>query len=337
MNKVLSPFLTALTVIVSVSPSPAKDKILSPRAKDAPVVLWSKPADISQQNLIYGQGGEQHQPHGPFTFIDEDMDGTTPKFNVRDADGTKWKAKLGIEAQPETAATRLAWAVGYFTNEDYLLPEFHVQNLPPKLKRGNNFRRPDGSFLNVRLKRSTKDMDKVASWKWMDNPFKTTRELNGLRVIQALLNNWDLKTENNGVFEGTLQGRPARVYMVTDWGASFGGTGLGASRANSKGNLKTFEHSKFITKTTPAHVSFATPSRPSLLRIFIPTEYFSRLGLEKIGRNIPRDHARWIGQQLAQLTPAQIRDAFRAANYSSSEVEAFASIVQTRIQELNKL
>ena len=32
---------------------------------------------------------------------------------VRDAKGVKWSVKLGIEARPEVAASRLVWAVGY--------------------------------------------------------------------------------------------------------------------------------------------------------------------------------------------------------------------------------
>ena len=34
-----------------------------------------------------------------------------PKFNVVDEDGVKWGVKFGNEAKPETAATRLVWAV----------------------------------------------------------------------------------------------------------------------------------------------------------------------------------------------------------------------------------
>ena len=35
----------------------------------------------------------------------------------------KWRVKLGVEARPETVASRLVWAVGYYANEDYFLPE----------------------------------------------------------------------------------------------------------------------------------------------------------------------------------------------------------------------
>src|SRR5579862_9062574 len=88
--------------------------------QNAKAALWRDPTDIASRDLIYGSGGAGHQPRGTFTFIQEDMDGSNPKFDVRDQDGVKWKVKLGAEARPEVAASRLVWAAGYFTNEDYL-------------------------------------------------------------------------------------------------------------------------------------------------------------------------------------------------------------------------
>jgi hypothetical protein len=49
-----------------------------------------------------------------FTFKEEDMTGTNPKFDVIDQDGVGWRVKMGLESRPETAASRLVWAVGYF-------------------------------------------------------------------------------------------------------------------------------------------------------------------------------------------------------------------------------
>ena len=114
------------------------------------------PEDIQTRNLFYGPGGKDHQPNGTkFTFVDEDMDGTNPKYNVKAEDGVKWKIKLGAEARPETAATRLVWAAGYFTQEDYFLPDVHVADLPAHLHRGQKLVGPGGDMRNVRLKRSS--------------------------------------------------------------------------------------------------------------------------------------------------------------------------------------
>ena len=62
-----------------------------------------------------------------------------------------------------------------------------------------------------------------------------------------------------------------------------------------------------------------------------------RMHMRWIGRNIPRNDVRWIAQILAQLSPEQIRDAFRAAGYKPYEVEGFSKVVEGRIALLSKL
>lgn len=295
--------------------------------------LWRNPTDIASRDLFYGPGGKKHQPHGPFTFVKEDLDGSNPKFIVRDREGVKWKIKLGAEARPETVASRLVWAVGYFTNEEYFLQDLRVDNVPARLHRGRSLVAPDGGMHNARLKRYLPGEKKIGNWHWRRDLFTGTRELNGLRVMMALINNWDLKDENNAVYDETHEGR--RIYMVSDLGASFGTTGR--RWKHDRGNLNSYSHSKFIRKVTPDYVNFSMPTRPSLpFSVNLP-EFIRRLELRWIGKNIPRADARWMGELLAQLSPAQIRDAFRAAGYSPREAEGFARVVEGRIAELSDL
>src|SRR5687768_17974595 len=77
-------------------------------------------------------------PQGPFTFVEEDKSGESPKFEVRDARGGLWKVKLGPEAQAETVSTRLVWAVGYFAEEAYYFDEVRISDLPT-LSRGRDY------------------------------------------------------------------------------------------------------------------------------------------------------------------------------------------------------
>jgi hypothetical protein len=125
--------------------------------------------------------------------------------------------------------------------------------------------------------------------------------------------------------------------MVSDLGASFGSTGFGATRAGSKGNLRAYSRSKFISRVTPEYVDFTVPTRPALVHLVYPPEFVRRLGLRWIGKHISRADARWIGELLARLSPDQIHDAFRAAGYSPQEVEAFSQVVEGRIGELKQL
>ena len=305
-------------------------------------VLWRNPDDIASRNLFYGPGGKEDEPHTTFTFLKEDLNGTNPKFDVRDQDGVKWKVKLGEEARPETVASRLVWAVGYFTNEDYFLPSLRVEEMPAHLqrKRARKLDFSSGLITNVRLKRYLKGEKKIGTWQWRHNPFTSTRELNGLRVMMALINNWDLKDENNAIYEEKDGAGPEgtqKIYMISDLGASFGTTGRRRSNSVSKGNLVSYSHSRFISKITPDYVDFNMPTRPSLALAVNPKEFFSRLHLRWIGKHIPRADAKWMGQLLGQLSPGQVRDAFRAAGYSPQEVDEFATVVEKRIGELNEL
>ncbi|HTW66851.1 MAG TPA: hypothetical protein VME17_19665 [Bryobacteraceae bacterium] len=299
--------------------------------------LWSEPKDIRSRNLFYGPGGENHVPHGPFTFVKEDLNGTNPKYDVRDRDGVKWKLKVGTEARPETVATRIVWAAGYHADEDYFLPEVTVSNLPADLHRGRKYISAGGVIHNVRLKR-TEEEKKEANWRWRENPFADTRELYGLRVLMAVINNWDLKNVNNAIREIRLpNGEEEQIYEVSDLGASFGSDGRERTHAESKGNLRSYENSKFLKKVRPEFVDFGVPARPSLIFLLDPHEFFMRLDLRWIGRRIPREDARWMGDLLGQLSRDQIRDAFRAAGYSGEQLDGFASVLEQRIKELKAL
>jgi len=302
--------------------------------------LWQNPGNIRSRNLFYGPGGKQDAPDTAYTFEKEDLDGTSPKFIVRDESGVRWKVKMGVEARPETVASRLVWSVGYYTSEDYLVPEIQVANLPTHLHRGQNFIAPRGTAHNARLKRYLEGETKIGIWKWRQNPFLGTKEFNGLRVMMALINNWDLKDDNNSVYRE--KGRGSRepgetIFMVSDLGASFGTAGLNWTEKISKGNLRSFSHSKFISKVAPEYVDFSAPARDSIIRIFDFPAYIKRLRLRWIGKRIPLADVRWVDRLLAQLSPDQIRDAFRAAGYTPEQVELFANVVQRRIAELGKL
>lgn len=294
--------------------------------------LWNQPTDIASRNLFFGPGGDAHQPGKTFTFVKEDPHGSNPKFTVKDENGVKWKVKLGDEAQPETAASRLLWAAGYYADEDYFVPALHVAGLEGQLKRGANLVQAGGTVLNVRLKRED-DRKKLGTWSWRHSSFRGTREFNGLRVMMALINNWDLKDENNAILEESGK----RIYEVSDIGATFGTNGVLLDKDKAKGNLHSFQNAKFITNITADHVSFGTPAMPSLPYVFNMWDYDRRERLRWIGKDIPRADAKWIGGILSQLSPAQLNDAFRASGYSQAQIDSFTWAMRLRIGELNSL
>jgi hypothetical protein len=187
------------------------------------------------------------------------------------------------------------------------------------LRRGREFVSPDGTVRNARLKRRLGDEKKIGNWKWDNNPFKGTREWYGLRVMMALISNWDLKDANNSIYQ--VKGdHPEQRYAVSDLGSS-----LGAPQFNYglRGDMKAYSQSKWIGNTSPEFVSFRVTDRVALAHW--------------VTQRIPVEDAKWIGRLLAQLSPDQIRDAFRAAAYSPAEVEGFTETVRRRIAELQKL
>jgi hypothetical protein len=295
-------------------------------------VIWRDPGRMASLNLLYGAGGKKHAPDlkGTFTFLKEDTQASSPKFDVVDRQGVQWKVKLGDEPQSETAATRFLWAAGYFVDEDYYLSEFTVTGLP-KLHRGESFVSPGGRIRGARLERKLADAEKLGTWDWFDNPFIDKRELNGLRVMMALLNNWDLKDVNNSIHE--IRGE--RRYMVSDLGASFGNTGNSFTR--SKSAPQEYADSKFIDKATSGLIDFVLHSRPFFLLAVNVPNYQARTKMEAITREIPRADAKWLGHRLSMLSGQQISDCFRAAGYPSDEIGIYAEAVRQRIAELNAL
>ena len=138
-SKALAVSAIVLILTLPTAGNGGEDTKINPHLKattgQGTPVLWRDPVDIASRNLYDGPGGKAHEPHGTFRFEKEDMQGTSPKFDVIDENGVKWRVKLGVEARPETAASRLVWAVGYFANEDYFMPVLHVQNMQ-RLHRG---------------------------------------------------------------------------------------------------------------------------------------------------------------------------------------------------------
>ena len=311
-----------------------------------PATLWTDPKDIASRDLLWGTGGKARAPHaGPYYFIEEDLDGNSPKFVVQDANGVMWKVKLGPEARPETVATRFVWALGYTTDEDYFVPVQRVEGMPAKLQRGAEFVAPDGSVVHARWERM--ERKKIGTWEWANNPFQDTRELNGLRVLMSLLNNYDLKDSQNAIYAG----EPSAIFLISDIGATFGASGSSWPRLSGKGDLSVYSRTKFIKGVTGETVDFVAPAKGKFAGLFTlpPFPYYKVAkwfgmsdvpdvtGQRWIGKDIPREHARWMAELLSKLTSKQIRDAFRAGGYTGDEVEGFSRLVESRIAELSDL
>jgi len=329
--------LLALLLIFS-STSPAQKENEKTKFRGATPVLWRDPGDVAARNLRYGVGSPQHAPVAPFRFVAEDKSGVSPKFEVRDARNVKWVVKLGEEAQSETVSTRLVWSVGYFAEEAYYYDRVRIGNLP-KLSRGRKFVEGNSIVRGARFEPRRSNVERGPTWDWNKNPFADSRELNGLKVIMILLNNFDARAENNRVFYVKNDGRYEARYVVSDLGATLGRAGgLGGTR--TKNNLKDFLSTRFVVGIDDGAVKFDYDTRPTklgMLTVVYPPYYLGQVNKEKSMRGIPVEHARWIGSLLSRLTDEQLRDSFEAASYHPATREAFVRSLRERINQLAQL
>ncbi|MCA1576241.1 MAG: hypothetical protein LC794_02605 [Acidobacteria bacterium] len=334
-----SLLLVAFSAIVSQPVFPKAERAKASKQPVAKPIIWRDPGNITARDLRYGPGSAQVAPVGPFVFVEEAKSGESPKFKVRDARGDEWTVKLGPEAQAETVSTRLVWAVGYFAEEAYYFDEVRIDGLP-RLSRGQEF--VSGNIVRgARFEPERSNMKSGSSWDWQKNPFKDTRELNGLKVLMILLNNFDARSGNNRIiYVGGPTATEARYY-VTDLGATLGRAGgLGGTR--TKNDLADFLSTKFVrgVDARDGVVEFDYDTRPrglGHLSVFHPIYYRGEVNKEKAMRGIPVAHARWIGSLLSQLSDEQLRDAFRAANYSDGVRESYVAALRDRINQLTRL
>ena len=335
-----SRLIIVVLLCVAISPAASSSATQLKRQVAAPPVIWKNPGEIRSRDLYYGSGSRALAPAPPFTFIEEDKDGTAPKFKVKDAHGVKWAVKLGPETQSETAATRLVWAAGYFTEETYHFPRVRVRNLP-RLSRGEEYVEAGGIVRGVRFESRRSTVERGENWRWIKNPFVGTRELDGLRVLMIMLNNWDVKDTNNNVFivsDPRHGGREVR-YVVTDLGATLGRAG-GIGERRSKSDVEDFVSSRFVVGVEDGMVDFDYNVRPTgfgWASVLYPPAFRRQWKKVTAMQDIPVGHARWIGDYLAQLSNAQLHDAFRAADYDHATAAAYVQAFRVRIRQLTQL
>jgi hypothetical protein len=304
-RNMIRPFATLAALLVLSFPSYSQEQAKLDKQKvvlTGTPELWRNPGDIATRDLLLGPGGEEMKPDlRKLTFIKDETGGYSTKYRVRDASGRVWVAKVGKEAQSEAAAVRLLWAIGYAT----------------EIIEGK------GTFENVRLEARPEHIERLDEWKWTDNPFSGTKELRGLIIMMALLNNWDIKDANNKVLlvSDPQGGRKNLRYIVSDLGATFGRVKVDAPVIwrikRNRNDPADYAEDPFLEDVTDG-------------RVFI----FYKGKSQRLFDDLRVEEAAWLGGLLARLSDAQIGDAFRAANYSPAEVRLLTRAVRSRINEL---
>lgn len=266
-------------------------------------LMWEQ-VDIGGRDLYWGPGGQQMQPDLKTSqFLGRQDGGNNLKYRLKDAAGREWVVKIADESQPETAATRLLWAIGYKTEINYLVPKLAIQTV--------------GNYKNVRFEARPDSIKRLDKWIWTDNPFVGTNEFEGLKIMMAMFNNWDIKDENTAI----LKEGEAHYYIISDLGATFGKlSDVNGGRAGRSVNKpEQYAQSKFIRQVRDG---------------VIELDYRGKA--DNLIKTVKVEHGRWLADLLMQLSDKQIEDAFRAANYKPEDVKLLAQAFKARINELDE-
>jgi hypothetical protein len=258
------------------------------------------------RDLFYGPGGPGLAPQEDdvWTHVEAANRGASPKLTVKDRRGRVWETKMGPEARTEVVASRLAWAIGF-----HQPPAYYVAHWTTK-QGGDLVQRPPARF-RPRLD----GLKKVGDWKWSANPFVGTRELKGLFVFMVMINNWDLKTQQNPIYE-RAGAQTSRLYVVRDLGASFGATRWFIP--GTKGRAADFSSEPFILGVKGEKVEFA---------------YRGGWREPHLNDDITVADVVWVCRRLDRLTDRQWVDAFRAGGFDELEAEPFIQTLKEKVRQ----
>jgi hypothetical protein len=282
--------------------------------------IWEDRGPIEQLDLFWGGGRPDRLPAGPFTFVAEDLGGTNPKANVRDVNGVLWGVKWDEEAQSEVAASRLAWAMGLHVDETYYVDKATLLfpgGRRPAFQRIGSFIDKQGNLKSAaRFKRWVTDQKIKGEWSFEENPLMSEGGYSVLVLMNVIMANWDAKDSNNKLLSVPEPEGSTDWYMVGDYGACFGK--MGGRTSHSKYRLMDFAANPPVVRSVSGDTVY----------------------LEFKGRNasahasVPLEGARFFASRAAQLTHAQVEDAFRAANANEHELHGFADAVYGRIRDV---
>ena len=277
--------------------------------------LWQEPVDLLERDLLNGPGGAALAPpaDGSYQFVAFKTTGTNPGYDVKDAKGRMWSVKLGVEAQSEVTTSRILWAMGYPQAATYYLPSFTLTGTDAGVK------------SNARFRTDLDQWRATGEWSWYENPFVNTQPFRGLVVAQLVLNNWDLKTPNNRIYEATdPAATPRRQFMVRDVGSSLGHSKqfrlfamLGTrGMQGSKNDVEGFEQQRFIERAAGNNVDFDYRGMNHAL-----------VDTVKVPDVI------WACEQLAKIPDGHWQAAFKAGAYPQADADRYIAKIKAKIAQ----
>jgi hypothetical protein len=293
--------------------------------------IWRDPGEVERLDFRAGPGGEGGAPAPPFDFIEEHATGSNPCLSVRDAKGRTWRVKWGDEVRSETFAVRVAWAAGFHAEAAYFVHEGRIEGVK-ELGRARECVGEDCCFREARFELDEKGVRKLFDehgWSWDDNPFNSTRELNGLKIMLMLVSNWDNKDvrdvargSNTATFEyrladGTVEAR----YLIIDWGASMGKWGSPLTRTKWDCEGYASQNAEFIKGVEGGLVKWGYTGQRT----------------DEATEGISVEDVRWLHRFVGRITDRQLREGLHVSGATEEEADCFTKAIRERIDQLGRV
>jgi hypothetical protein len=232
-----------------------------------------------------------------------------------DAAGVSWTVKLGEEARSDVVTPRLAWALGYCAIESYFVAAGRIEGIDKAtdLGRAKGWILEDGTMRGgARFKR--RDDREIQSpdgedihWELKTNPGVPPEHLNGLRLFNVLVNNWDVGPKNCKILRIAGANGPENWFYISDLGASLAG-----------GRWGKFKHKEFTNDRT------LVKSVDGDHMIFDFRSALTAQSQQDVHRRVPIAHVRWFVTQFEKLPEKGLRAAFDAAFATEELNRAYA-------------
>lgn len=137
-----------------------------------------------------------------------------------------------------------------------------------------------------------------------------------LFVFMVMVNNWDLKTTNNVVYEVPAEGDdPQSSYVVKDLGGSLGKTAWPFPVYGMISRDLDASRSSTVSSAIASCSTIRGRGEPHLVASVTPAD------------------VRWMCDLLARLSPQQSNDTFRAGGYTETEAGRYIQRLREKIAE----
>lgn len=311
------------------------------------------------------------ETQGPWTIVSAKSEGATPGFQIRTASGERYIIKLDpagyvkVPSSTEVVATKLYYAAGYNTPENYLV-RFHPQilQISPRATivdwRGveRAFTQADLEELLQRAQRQPDGTVQAMASKFLSGkpvgpfayaglrrddpndwiPHEHRRDLRGLRVIAAWLNDNDAREGNTLDVYVNEDGRRFLRHYLLDFNSA-----LGSEPTKADAICGGFEYtldwhsvarSLFSLGLRQPHCTQRQPrSHPGIGALeaesFHPEKWKQNSPIVAF-ENMTTADAYWAAKIVMSFTDEQIRAAISTGEFDDSAAEYLARVLMKR-------